>query len=84
MSIESIKKIAPGTDKEFLLKLGAELKKIREEKGLKQADVAAAISMQRSYISEVETAKYCPTIETLRKLSCVYEVKMHEILARIE
>lgn len=50
-------------------KLGQNIKRIREEKGMSQGDISRSLNMDRGYISGVENGHRNPTIETLQKIA---------------
>ena len=53
--------------------LGARIKLIRLEKGLKVIDVARLTKLTSSSISQVENAKITPTIESLKKIAAALD-----------
>lgn len=56
-------------EKEFLQKLGANIARIRKEKGLTQLDLGAAIDMEKSNISTIENGRQNPSALTLKKIA---------------
>ncbi len=52
------------------LKLKNNLKKIRKEKGLTQAELAVLVGSSKNTISSIETSQFCPTAY-LAKLLCI-------------
>lgn len=69
---------------EFNKCLGNCLKDIRLSKEIAQIDVAVAIGRQRTYISELETGKHNPTIDTLRLICNYYEIELSELIGSAE
>lgn len=66
--------------------IGKVLKKAREAKGpdYHQVDLAAAVNLQRSYISELENGKRNPTIETLASICEELGVSLSYVIAEAE
>lgn len=50
-------------------KLGDNIKRIREEKGMSQGDISRALNMDRGYISRVESGQKNPTISNIEKIA---------------
>ena len=50
-------------------KVAAQIKKMREQRGLTQEDLAAKASVSRGYLARVETARHEPTLTMLGKLA---------------
>jgi DNA-binding XRE family transcriptional regulator len=48
-------------------RLGDNIKRIHEEKGMSQGDVSRALDMDRGYISRVENGQKNPTISNIKK-----------------
>jgi len=61
-------------------KLGANIKRIREEKGMTQGDIYRALGMDRAYISNVEAGKKNPTIATIERMAKALGVNVDELL----
>ena len=61
-------------------KLGDNIRKIREEKGMSQADICRITEMDRGYISRVENGSKNPTISNLEKIAKAFGVKPDELL----
>lgn len=73
------------TDAEaFQIALGSVLKSIREANDINQIDVAVAIERQRTYISELESGKHNPSIDTLRLLCNFYDISLSELFQQVE
>ena len=58
--------------------LGKKIKQIRKEKQLTQERLAELINIEIPSLSNIETGKFAPSIETLQKLSEVLEVEPWE------
>lgn len=61
-------------------KVGAFLAELRQERNLKQTDVAKLCNVTFQAVSQWETGKTLPDIETLRNLSTLYDITINEIL----
>jgi len=55
------------------------LKEARERKGLTQAEVGAAVGVQKAAISKIECGIGLPSAETLARLCALYEVGITEL-----
>jgi transcriptional regulator with XRE-family HTH domain len=68
--------------------MGAEfenrLKKIREARGLSQADLAKKTGLQPAAVSHFETGNRSPSFDNLRKLSDALGVSVDYLLGRID
>lgn len=62
------------------VKLGKNLKKIRVEKGISQGDIARALNVARSFVSDLENGKRNPTLTTISKLAKAIGVSTDELL----
>ena len=65
---------------EISKKLGQNLKKIREQKGMTQGDICRALNLDRGYVSSVENGKRNPTLSTLKKLADALKIPVDELL----
>ncbi|MEP1032616.1 helix-turn-helix transcriptional regulator [Ekhidna sp.] len=61
-------------------KLGSRIVKLRESRGLSQAEVARRLYMERGNYSRIETGKTNPSIITLHKIAEVLEVDVKEMI----
>lgn len=61
-------------------KLGQNLKRIREEKGMTQGDICRATGFDRGYISRVENGEKNPTLLNLEKIAKALGVKLEELI----
>jgi len=50
-------------------KLGANIRKIREEKGLLQKELSKKVGIDPAYLSNIETGKMNPTVTTIEKIA---------------
>jgi len=62
------------------IKLGKNLKRIRTEKGISQGDIARALDVGRSFITNIENGKTNPTLATISKLAKALGVSVGELL----
>lgn len=63
------------------MKIGAQLKKAREEKKFSQQEIANLLDISQKTLSNIESDKSNPTIEQLSKLSEIYELDILELLS---
>ena len=61
-------------------KLGNNLKKIRTKKSISQGDIARALNVARSFVSDIENGKRNPTLATITKLAKAIGVSTSELL----
>lgn len=61
-------------------KLGANLKKIRLSKGIKQVEIARTLGVDRSFVSNLENGKTNPTLSTIASLAKALGVSTNELL----
>lgn len=61
-------------------KLGANLKRIRMEKGMSQADICRELEVDKGFISNIEAGKQNPTLATITKLAKALGVSIDELL----
>lgn len=68
--------------KELLVKVGGNIRLIRESKGLTQMDVAAKMegNIDTSNISRIEQGRTNPTILTLYRISKALEVPLSQLV----
>jgi transcriptional regulator with XRE-family HTH domain len=60
--------------------LGANLKKIRVEKKITQAELAETLSVDKSFVSNIENGKTNPTLSTITNLAESLGVSVGELL----
>lgn len=60
--------------------IGKTIKKLREEKNMTQDNLAEKMNVTRQAVSNWETGKTSPDIDTLFKLSQIFDVSMEEII----
>ncbi|KKS13080.1 MAG: Helix-turn-helix domain protein [Candidatus Magasanikbacteria bacterium GW2011_GWA2_41_55] len=61
-------------------KLGDNIARIREAKGMSQGDICRITGMDRGYISRVENGSKNPTISNLEKIAKALDVNPDELL----
>ncbi len=69
---------------EFGHLLGREIKKLREQSGLTQNQLAVKIDKDTDYISKIERGLRTPSLKTLLRISSMLNVKLSEIFMAIE
>jgi transcriptional regulator with XRE-family HTH domain len=61
-------------------KLGRNLKRIRTAKSISQGDIARALKVARSFVSNLENGKRNPTLATITKLAKAVGVSVGELM----
>jgi len=61
-------------------KFSKNMKKIRKAKGISQGDIFCATKIERAYISNLESGKQNPTLETIEKIAKTLGVGVDEML----
>lgn len=51
------------------MKIGAIIKKIRLEKGIKQIELARMAGISNTYLSDIESGRTIPSLKTLTKIA---------------
>jgi transcriptional regulator with XRE-family HTH domain len=64
----------------ILIRIGMNIREIREEKNITQQDLAAACNFEKSNMSRIEAGRTNPTIATLFKISEVLNVKLADLV----
>ncbi len=60
-------------------KFGKNMKKIRVAKKMSQGDIYRATKIERAYISNLESGKQNPTLETISKIAKALEVEIGDL-----
>ncbi len=60
-------------------KFGKNMKKIREAKKMSQGDIYRATKIERAYISNLESGKQNPTLETIAKIAKALKVEIGDL-----
>lgn len=66
--------------KDDAVKLGRNLKRIRTKKKISQGDIARALKVARSFVSDLENGKRNPTLDTISKLAKAINVSVGELM----
>ena len=61
-------------------RLGDNLKRIRTEKDISQGDIARALEVDKSFVSNIENGKTNPTLATIAKIAKAIGVSVDELL----
>jgi len=67
------------TESELLIKIGKRIVHLREQKGLKQIDLASQMNIEDSALRRIESGRTNPTTKTLFKISKVLDVDIKEL-----
>lgn len=62
-------------------KIGKNLKKLRQEKQLTQAELAKKAGINTNYYARIERGEETPSLDTLKKLTKILKVKSSDILS---
>jgi ribosome-binding protein aMBF1 (putative translation factor) len=65
---------------DFLKKVGENIVRLREQKGLRQIDLAIELNIDDSSLRRIESGRTNPTIITLKKIADVLKVNLSEIV----
>jgi transcriptional regulator with XRE-family HTH domain len=68
------------THRDVLERFGMRLQKARKEKRISQEELAAQLSMHRTYIGMIEQGERNPTIKTLYKIAKALQVSASDLL----
>lgn len=69
-----------GGKKNISKQLGANIKRIRTEKGMTQGDIVRALDLDRGYVSSLENGKRNPTLAMIEKIAGALGVSSDELL----
>ena len=64
--------------------LGDRIKKLREERGFSQKEVALNVGIDRGQYSRIETNKVEPTLSTLEKIGKAFNLDLEDIIKKEE
>ncbi|MBX9898034.1 MAG: helix-turn-helix transcriptional regulator [Qipengyuania sp.] len=56
------------------------VRRLRVLRKMTQEDLAAAAEVDRSYVSEIENARYSVSVDLIEKLADVFGVEIYELL----
>ncbi|HEY4478831.1 MAG TPA: helix-turn-helix transcriptional regulator [Candidatus Paceibacterota bacterium] len=62
------------------IKLGKNLKRIRTQKNVSQGDIARALKVGRSFITNIENGKTNPTLATIARIAKAIGVSVGELM----
>ena len=60
-------------------RVGLNVRNLRNSKGLSQEQLALAADMDRSYISEIELAKFSASIDVLERIALALDITPKEL-----
>ena len=63
-----------------LVRIGKNIRKIRDEKNISQQDLAAACNFEKSNMSRIEAGRTNMTIKTLLKICEALQVKLSDLV----
>lgn len=61
-------------------KLGENVRRIREEKGMTQVELCRKLEVDRAYMSNIENGKKNPTLATIEKIAKALGVSLDELI----
>jgi transcriptional regulator with XRE-family HTH domain len=67
-------------EKNYLIKIGRNIKELRKEKGISQVELAYMCNFEKTNMSRIESGNNNPTIRTLLKIANALDVDLFEIL----
>lgn len=65
-----------------MVTLGDIIKKMREERGLSQKEVASSVGIDRGQYSRIETNKVEPTLSTLEKIAQAFKIEVEDFFKK--
>lgn len=72
-----------GVSSDICVRLGARLKKLREQRGWTQVYMAEHVGMDRSFISDLENGKKEICIRNLEVLARAFDKTVSQLLSRV-
>lgn len=69
---------------EIRRRIGARLKRARQDRGLTQEQLAEAAGLHTTYIAKVEAGDRTPSLETLIRLSSIMNVSLQSVVAVVD
>lgn len=61
-------------------KLGKNLKRIRNAKGISQGEISRKLEVDKSFVSNIENGKTNPTLSTIAKIAKAIGVSVGELM----
>jgi len=62
------------------IKLGKNIKRIRERKKMSQGDICRALGFDRAQMSNIESGKGNPTLATIEKIAQALDVAIEDLI----
>ena len=62
------------------IKLGKNIKRIRERKEMSQGDICRALGFDRAQMSNIESGKGNPTLATIEKIAQALDVAIEDLI----
>lgn len=66
-----------------MVHVGREIRRVREERGLNQTQLAASVGTGPAAISRIENGRQSPNIETLEKIAQALEMEMSDLFPKV-
>ena len=66
------------------MNIGQAIIVLRKQKSLSQEKLAFESEISRHYMYELENNKSCPTVQTLEKIANVLDIKVSELIQKVE
>ena len=79
MSYQILQLIKIMQEQTIQIKVGKQIQKLRELKGISQQDLAAKCNFEKSNMSRLEAGKVNPTLSTLEKVATALEINIIEL-----
>lgn len=67
-------------EKDLLLKIGERIKELRTEKGISQQELAAALDIEKSNMSRLESGRVNMGVRTIYRIARALDISMSELL----
>ncbi len=65
------------------VRLGSRVRTLRRKRGWTQVEMADALGIDRSYLSEIETGKKDPSLTILKTIADGFELTLSELLRQL-
>ena len=66
------------------MRIGEEIRKNRNAKGMTQDELSEKIGISRNYVSDLENDRYMPSVKTLSKIAVVLQMDLNFLLKMSE
>lgn len=66
------------------VKVGQTIAYFRQRKGMSQEVLSGLADIGRSHLSAIERGERKPTLETLYRICCAMDIKMSEVMKKLE